>query len=192
MPPKVSVKIFEAALAHDSHADTIRCGALRGMGALRDTAALPVLRAWTADDKSEQARSAATHGLGTLARAADTALRAEIRDDLIELSHDRSLRVRMTAVRALGALGDGPSAGALRTVRDGDAEARVRRTAGMQLRRLGATPDAQVRDVQDAFETLRTEHRDLTARVRTLEAKLESDGSDGASDTTPTPNGDSA
>jgi len=163
---------LEQALTQDSHADAIRAGALRGCGATRDPEVLPILRAWTGVDRSEHARAAAASALGALARVVDDRLKAEIRDDLIELTRIGGLRLRMVAVRALGSLADGPSAQALRAVRDGDAEARVRREAAEQLRSLGGKGAARLRELQDAFEELRAESRRLAGRVQTLESIL--------------------
>ena len=163
---------LERGLTEASHADAIRAGALRGLGATRDPEALPLLRAWTRDHASEQARAAAASGRGTLARHAADPLRTEVREDLAELARDRSLRVRATAVRALGALPGAASAGILRAVRDGDAEARVRREAAEQLRALTGTGAARVRSIEDAFEELRADHRRLAGRVQALESLL--------------------
>jgi aminopeptidase N len=163
---------LERALAEDAHADAIRAGALRGLGATRDPEALPLLRRWARGAGSEQARAAAASGLGTLARHVDDPLQAEIRDELTELTRDRSLRVRMVVVRALGALPGPASAAALRAVRDGDGEARVRREAAEQLRGRAGTAAARVREIEDAFEELRAEHRRLAGRVQALETLL--------------------
>jgi aminopeptidase N len=186
--PDGALEDLTSLLERESHNDAVRTGALRGMGSLRDPAAAGPLRDWTNPDRSELSRTAAVDGLGGLAAAAEKPLRDALIEDLTEFARDRSLRVRVTALRRLARLGGAAAMGALRAARDGDAEARVRRLAGEQLRGPGGSGRTLVRELSDTVEKLRAETRGLTARIATLESLL------GKGDTpkSPQPNGDTA
>lgn len=187
--PDGALPVLTELLGRESHNDAVRTGALRGMGTLRDPGAIDTLREWTRTDRSELTRTAAVDGLGMFANTAERPLRDALIEDLTEFARDASLRVRTTALRRLARLGGPAATAAIRNARDGDAEARVRRLAGEQLRSGGGSGRAVVRELSDTVETLRAETRELTGRIATLEALLgRADGT--AAPRTPAAGGD--
>ena len=148
-----------------SWADVIAMGAIDGLAALRDDRALPHLYARTRYGHPSRVRRAAVLAIPKLA----TDRRA--REHLEELVEDGDPILRIDVVRALSDLGDAKARGALRARAEVDLDPRVRRRIREVLRDLGSEKK-QNEQIKDDLEKLQTEHRELKARLATIEARI--------------------
>jgi aminopeptidase N len=110
-----------AALDRPSFRQTVAAGALRGLAAYGDPAALPLIASKTSYGTQEQERNAAIASLAALARRTDETQAALPR--LLELVEtDPLIGSRIAAANALGALGDRAAIPALRRVETHDSQ----------------------------------------------------------------------
>lgn len=117
-----------AALDRPSFRQTIAIGALRGLAAYADAAALPLLRAKTTYGVQEQERNAAVMSLAQLAKRVGLP-KAALPTLTALAEHDPLISTRIAAVNALGTLGDPAAAPTLKHVEKTDSQLLVRITA---------------------------------------------------------------
>src|SRR5579875_3781706 len=165
-------RAYETLLAHlamPSWRDTIADGAARGLGELGDERAVRPLIDAAKDDRSEDLRRAA---LGALARL--YGLLDERKPSIVQAVSDALdadlVPVRLAAVGAAEALGQGALIPALRRVAARDGDGRLRRDALEAIERIG---EAQRSPAEIA--KLRNEIAELREEVANLRARLESE-----------------
>jgi HEAT repeat protein len=157
----------------------IAAGALTGLGATRDPAALETLLERTARGYSEQARGAACGALAALAPYVDAAQRTRTRERLEELLDDATLRVHRAAITALRTLGDPASVPALdalaaRTLRGSG----IRRHSRLAVKAIQdrAERSEETTRLKSEVEELQQANQKLSDRLTALEARLEGGG----------------
>jgi aminopeptidase N len=160
-----------AGVATASWNETIAVGAVRGLGALADERALPVLIGALAGDRPEALRRAAVGAiaeLGTLVEPARTRA-VEAVDGAL---HDRAYLVRAAAYPAVEKLADArllPSLDALAASED---DGRLRRDAAEAAQRIreAQTKPAELVRLREELDRLRTESQTLRERLDELGA----------------------
>ena len=116
------------ALARHSWREQIATGAVRGLGALGDARAMPLLRARTAYGTAEGERSAAILSLARL--AVKNKRVAEVEPLVLHLAQtDPIIGTRLAAVNALAVLGDASALPALRAIQANDSQQAVQGSA---------------------------------------------------------------
>jgi aminopeptidase N len=149
-----------------SWADVIAAGSIDGLASLRDDRALPHLYARTRYGHASRVRRAAALAIPKLS----TDRRA--REHLEELLDDADPILRIDVVRALSDLADARSRGALRARAEVDLDPRVRRRIKEVVRDLGGERK-QTDQLKEDVEKLQSEHLELKARLRRVEARFE-------------------
>lgn len=164
-------EIIDAALERSSWNDVIRVRALEGVAALDDDRTTDLLVAWTAYGKPEQARIAATAGLGRDGQPDD--IRRRSLKHLGELLEDPAMRVRRAAVAALSKLGDKSALEGLRRILVREQNGLVRRAARRAIQKIeeSQTGSSSTSGLQEAIEKLTTENRNLRERIDALETR---------------------
>jgi aminopeptidase N len=152
-----------ACLGAPSWADVKRAGALDGLAALRQDAALPHVMERTRYGHSTPTRRAA---VSALARLSDDRKAREHLEDLLD---DRDPHFRISVVRSLEVLGDTRARGALRRRLDREFDGRVARRIREALRSLGQSPSAEHRRMTDEMEQLKRDLGDLRVRLAKME-----------------------
>jgi aminopeptidase N len=165
-------EVFAAAaraLGRDAWADVRRSRALEGLGASRDAAALPILKEWTAPDRSPRARAAAISALGALGDELPE-LRRAITQHLVEIIEAAPFRAQLAAIAALGRLKDASALGALGALHRGALDGRTRRAAyeAMAEVRDGQGPDRALAGLRGLVETLERQQLGLRERLDRL------------------------
>lgn len=151
----------------------VQGGALRGLAATREAAALERLIARTAFGRnSHHTRRQAALALGNLGRVLEKRARERAVECLVDLLRDPHQQVRTMAVRGLQKMGAEEASRALRAHRKAISE-QERATVDRVLAQLraGDTPRAQALEKQ--VESLEDRLRKLEGLVRKLEARLE-------------------
>jgi aminopeptidase N len=116
----------------ESWNDTVRVGAVEGLGELGTPGALATLRGRTRYGLPHPSRMAAIRTLATLGKGDTATLRV-----LLARTRDPYLRVQLAAIAALGRLGDDRSLPRLQRLSEAvDVDGRVRRLAGEALRAI--------------------------------------------------------
>ena len=166
-------------LGRPSHNDIITAGAIAGLGATRDPAALATLFEQTERGGSEGARGAACGALAALAPYVEEAGRTRIRERLEELLDDGMQRVGRSALVALRTLGDPASVPALsafgaRTL-PGSAIRRQSRVAVQTIQGRTERSEETTR-LKGEVEKLQQANQQLSDRLTDLEARLERGG----------------
>jgi aminopeptidase N len=160
-----ALETLKSVVDRASWADVIRAGALDGMAALRDDAALePVLKR-TRYGIPTRGRRAAVHALASLGEGRKT------RQQLEDLLEDSDPHFKIDVVSALVTLGDGKSRPALRRALDRELDGRVSRRLREALRELGDNPAQERKRVSDELEAVRDELAELKARMAKIEGK---------------------
>ena len=165
-----ALEALKSVVDQPSWADVIRSGALDGMAALRDEAALDVVVKRTRYGIPTRGRRAAVRALASLGEGRKT------REQLEELLDDQDPHFKIDVVAALTSLGDAKSRGALRRALDGELDGRVSRRLREALRDLGDTPGQDKKRFNDELETLRDELAELKSRLAKLEGRKTDDG----------------
>ncbi|HVA27933.1 MAG TPA: M1 family aminopeptidase [Candidatus Baltobacteraceae bacterium] len=127
-----------AALDRPSFRQTVAAGALEGLAAYGDTAALPLIIAKTAYGTQDQERDAAVAALAELAKRTDKP-KVALPTLLDLVAHDPVIDVRIAAANALGVLGDPTAIPALKRVAAGDAQLLVHIAAWDAMTAIDAT-----------------------------------------------------
>jgi len=153
-----------AMVDRQSWGDVIRAGALDGMGALRDEAALEPVLQRSAYGYPTRGRRAAIAALASLSDA------RRVREHLENLLDDRDPHLRIEVVAALERLGDPRARGALRRLQERDLDGRVLRRVREALRELGTSGSAERKRLHDEVESLREDLAELKTRLSKIEA----------------------
>ncbi|HET9953581.1 MAG TPA: M1 family aminopeptidase [Polyangiaceae bacterium] len=161
---KGALKLLTSLLSRDSWADIVRMGALDGMGALRDEAALDLVIEHTRYGHPTRGRRAALSALPDLSES------KRVREHLESLLDDPDPHLRSDVASALVALRDARSRPALRRALEHELDGRVVRRLREALRDLSDTSGDRKR-LADELETLRNELTELKARLARLESK---------------------
>lgn len=150
-----------AQLARESWRDVVRCGAIDGLGALRDERAVPALLALASPRASAAARRVAVGALAELGEG-----RRDVREALEAMLDERDPYLVPEVLRALSRLHDADSTGAVaRALRVTD-DGRVRRAAREALRALQSKDGGgELRRLRDEVEALRDELRGVRDQV---------------------------
>ncbi len=165
-----ALETLKSVVDQPSWADVIRSGALDGMAALRDEAALDTVVKRTRYGIPTRGRRAAVRALASLGEGRKT------REQLEELLDDQDPHFKIDVVTALISLGDGKSRAALRRALDGELDGRVSRRLREALRDLGDVPGQDKKRVNEELEALRDELAELKSRLAKLEGRKTDDG----------------
>jgi aminopeptidase N len=165
-----ALEALKAVVDQASWADVIRAGALDGMAALRDEAALDAVVKRTRYGIPTRGRRAAVRALASLGEGRKT------REQLEELLDDQDPHFKIDVVTALTSLGDSKSRGALRRALEGELDGRVSRRLREALRDLGDSPSQDKKRVNEELESLRDELAELRSRLAKLEGRKAEDG----------------
>ncbi len=166
-----ALEALSGALAtKDAWMEVVRIGCVRGLAALGDERAVPLLVERLAPTQMARLRSAAAGALAQLGRR--MVQREALREALVELLHDASFPVLMAGIAALRVLGDERALGALGELAESGGDGRVRRAARVAAARIGrgAERTREVARLADELEAMRRTHRDLLGRMERLEA----------------------
>ena len=167
-----SFDILRAALDIPSWEDVIRCGAIRGLAALRDKRAIDLLIDAARQGQPQRSRAPAIAALGELAALQEPIRERErVREFLEELTRDPQIAVVSAAAEALATLGDPRAADALARVCSTQRNGLVRTRARRALRQLneGKSREEALRRLRDDLDRLDKENRELRDRVARLE-----------------------
>jgi aminopeptidase N len=180
-----ALETLKSIVDQSSWADVIRAGALDGMAALRDDAALePVLKR-TRYGIPTRGRRAAVHALASLGEGRKT------REQLEELLEDKDPHFKIDVVSALITLGDSKSRPAMRRALDRELDGRVSRRLREALRDLGEGPTRDRKRLNDELESVRDELTELKNRLAKVEGrkgeKFEKSEKPGKADTSDKP-----
>src|SRR5690606_27817792 len=121
------IETLTGILDRPSHNEVIAAGALVGLGATRDAAALPLLLERTQWGVHQNARRNAVVALGSLHRWLEAPDRSRVRERVEELLDDQWLRVQLSAVVALQTIGEPASIGALNAAAGRGLDGRLKR-----------------------------------------------------------------
>ena len=166
---KGALEILLPALDRSAWGDVIRAGALDGLAALRNDAAIPKLIERTRYGVPTRGRRAAISGL---ARLSDS---RRVREHLEDLLDDRDPHLRTEVVSALQTLADPRARSALRRQLEHELDGRVARRIREALRDLGETASGEKGRVNDDLEALRSELTELKTRLSKLELRKKSE-----------------
>jgi aminopeptidase N len=168
-----ALAVLEAALGRKQRTwnETVRCGALDGLGWLGvddREAAVKAILPWTDDHRFVRCRQAAVKSLARIGAGND-----RVRERLEDLLEDPEFRVAMAAAEALGDLGSRKSVSALSRLSDVALDGRLARTARQSMRRLTEGAEAGIRGVRAQVEEIASDVRALRDRVDRLESRPE-------------------
>ena len=181
LKPDDGLEVLTNVLGRDSRGEVLRAAALTGLGRLGKPGAIDTLSEWTLPDKPRRARPSAIRALGRLTTEAhldDDAYR-RIVEVLTANLDDTGSRVRMSAVQALGSLGEPGRARsaipALEAITANDDSYRVRRMAERTIKaiRKGEPAKLELDELRDELKTVSESNKKLTDRLEKLEALLE-------------------
>ena len=164
-----SPRAFDAlvrGIATPSWNETIASGAVRGLGALADARALPVLLEALAPERLEPLRRAAVAALGHLGSQLD-AVRTAAVDAIGDALRDRSYLVRVTAFTAAERLTDRRLLPVLDRLAESEVDARLRRDAAeaaIRVREDQSKP-AVLSELREDLDRLRAEVQALRERA---------------------------
>jgi len=160
-----ALKVIVPLLDRHSWADVARAGALDGLAALRDEAALPEVIERTRYGVPTRGRRAAIAALAQLSEG------RKVREHLEELLEDKDPHLKIDVVAALQSLGDPKARGALHRAKERELDGRVVRRLREALRDMtDGNASADRKRLSDDLETVRNEVSELKARLSKLEA----------------------
>ncbi|HVY31630.1 MAG TPA: M1 family metallopeptidase [Polyangiaceae bacterium] len=160
-----ALEALKSVVDQSSWADVIRAGALDGMAALRDDAALDTVIKRTRYGTPTRGRRAAVHALASLGEGKKT------RHQLEDLLEDKDPHFKIDVVSALTTLGDAKSRGAMRKALDRELDGRVARRLREALREMSDAPGADKKRLNDELESVREELTELKNRLAKLEGR---------------------
>jgi aminopeptidase N len=131
-------KAFEVlmnGLERKSYQDVIRSAVFDALAFMREERGIDIALEWAAYGRPQSARVGAITALGKLAKEHKED-RERVVKRLIELTKDKSARVRIAAIRALGRAADLTALGALRDSRNAEAVSQVKAAAHRAVVRL--------------------------------------------------------
>jgi aminopeptidase N len=156
---------LKSIVDHPSWADVIRAGALDGMAALRDEAALETVVKRTRYGTPTRGRRAAVHALATLGDGRKT------REQLEDLLDDTDPHFKIDVVSALTTLGDAKSRGAMRRALELELDGRVSRRLREALRDMTEGNGQEKKRVSEELESLKDELLELKTRLAKVEGR---------------------
>lgn len=161
---------LEAALEKSSFNEIVRVAVFDGLGELRDERLFDLAREWMQPGVPDAIRAAA---LVSLTRSVHR--RDEVRDDALELLHDRSLKVRFAALETLARLEDPKAIPELMAYRERDLDGRLRRAAFDAIDRIRAGDPKRDRleELRGEVDQLRRENANLRERLDRLETQTQ-------------------
>jgi aminopeptidase N len=168
----VAFDALVAAIPAPSWNETIAAGAVRGLGALADARALPVLVETMRAERPEPLRRAAVGAIGHLGTLVD-ATRTEAVDAIERALADSAYLVRVAAYGAAERLGDARLLPVLDRLAVSESDGRLRRDAteaAMRIREDQRKP-AELARLREDLDKLRDESRTLRERLDALGAK---------------------
>ncbi len=160
---------LESALGTASWNETIAAGAARGLGALADARALPLLREALFSDRHDGLLRAAAGALGRLGSLVYE-VRTECIDAIARVLDRAPYLVRVAAFAAAERLADARLLPLLDRLAASEGDARLRRDAAeaaMHVRDEQTTPEA-IGELREEVERLREESRTLRERIEEL------------------------
>ena len=160
-----ALETLKSVVDQPSWADVIRAGALDGMAALRDDAALDVVVKRTRYGIPTRGRRAAVHALASLGEGRKT------REQLEDLLEDSDPHFKIDVVSALTTLGDSKSRGPMRRALDRELDGRVSRRLREALRDMSEAPAQEKKRLNDELESVRDELSELKGRLAKLEGR---------------------
>jgi aminopeptidase N len=159
------LETLKSVVDQPSWADVIRAGALDGMAALRDDAALDTVLKRTRYGVPTRGRRAAVRALASLGEGRKT------REQLEDLLDDQDPHFKIDVVTALTAFGDVKSRGPLRRALDGELDGRVSRRLREALRDMADSPTQEKKRINDELESVKDELAELKQRLAKLEGR---------------------
>jgi aminopeptidase N len=146
--------------------ETIAAGAVRGLGALVDERALPLLTAALAPEQPEPLRRAAVGAIAELGTSVDAA-RTRAVDAVDAALRDRMYLVRMAAFAAAEKLADARLLPSLDALAASEADGRLRRDAveAAQRVREAQSKPAELAQLREDLDRLRAESQSLRERI---------------------------
>ncbi|HTW85168.1 MAG TPA: M1 family aminopeptidase [Candidatus Sulfotelmatobacter sp.] len=152
--------------------ETIAAGAARGLGALADARALPLLIEALAPDRPEALRRAAVGAIAQLGTLVESTRTAAV--DAVERAlEDRLYLVRMSAYAAAERLADARLLDTLDRLAGSENDGRLRRDAAeaaVRVREAQKTP-AEVAQLREELDRLRSDAQALRERLDALEPR---------------------
>ncbi len=160
-----------AGLATPSWSETIAAGAARGLGALADERALPVLDGVLRTDRADQLRRAAVTAIAELGTLVD-ATRTRAVEAVERALTDSSYLVRVSAYTAAEKLGDARLLPVLDRLTVAEDDGRLRRDAAEAAIRVREeqTKPAELKLLREELDRLRAESQTLRQRFDELGA----------------------
>ena len=161
-----------AGIAIRSWNETIASGAVRGLGALADARALPVIEEALRADRPEALRRAATGAVAQLGTLVEPVRTAAV-EALERALDDRAYLVRMSAFAAAERLGDARLLPTLDRLATSESDGRLRRDAAeaaIRIREQQSKP-AELARLREEMEKLRAESQALRERLDELTPK---------------------
>ena len=162
--------VLVAAAGEPSWNETIAAGAVRGLGALADARALPVLEAALDPARHQALRRAVVHALADLGALVDS-VRTQAAEAVCRALDDADFLVRTSACAAAERLADVRLLPALDRIAQGERDGRLRRhaaEAAIRVREAQSKP-AELARLRDEVERLRAESRALRERLDGLD-----------------------
>ncbi|MDF3067582.1 MAG: peptidase, partial [Polyangiaceae bacterium] len=160
-----ALDVLKSIVDQSSWADVVRAGALDGMAALRDEAALDAVIKRTRYGVPTRGRRAAVHALATLGEGRKT------REQLEDLLDDSDPHFKIDVVSALTTLGDSKSRGAMRRALAHELDGRVSRRLREALRDMTENQGQEKKRVNDELESVKDELTELKTRLAKLEGR---------------------
>jgi aminopeptidase N len=160
-----------AATAQPSWNETVASGAMRGLGALADPRAVPILRRATEPDRPEALRRAALGALAQLGILVD-ATRTEAVDAIERALRAEGYLVRVSAFAAAERLGDARLLPSLDRLAETEEDGRLRRDAAeaaIRIREAQHKP-AALAELREEVDRLRSEAQALRERLDEVRA----------------------
>ncbi len=177
--PADGLDVLQLALGRPSRGETIRSGALNGMGRLGDPAAIPLLSECCGPEKPRLARPAAIRALARATRDVnlDEAAWTLVVQTLSAQLDDSGERVRSAAAGAFADLAEPaqarPALPRLRAIAANDPIYRLRESAQASIAAIekGETAKVQLDDVKKELKELAEQNEELTDRLEKLESR---------------------
>ncbi len=154
--------VLRGCLDRQGWNETVRCGVLDGLAALRDPQAIDQIAVFLSKEHHTLLRCAALRSL-----CAFVAQAPQVLDILGPWTADTSFRFAFNLASNLGNLGDGRAIALLQTVAERAVDGRVKRRAQDAIAQIGGGLAAgkQVEALRQDVDTLRNQMRDLTERL---------------------------